>query len=160
MTDHKVCLICIDGWGVAPPGPGNAITNANTPVMRGLKESGLSCEIDASGLSVGLPAGLMGNSEGNPTPNPDDPNHKLNHAMPHPQSGTCTLARAAAIMEVCTTGGRGRGDASLATRWVGGSPCTPGPAWQVRLGGAVPSPDPACASLPPFASSSPRPQIW
>lgn len=82
MTDHKVCLICIDGWGVAPPGPGNAITNANTPVMRGLKESGLSCEIDASGLSVGLPAGLMGNSEGNPTPNPDDPNHKLNHASP------------------------------------------------------------------------------
>jgi bisphosphoglycerate-independent phosphoglycerate mutase (AlkP superfamily) len=31
--EKKVCLVVIDGWGLAPPSPGNAITNAHTPVM-------------------------------------------------------------------------------------------------------------------------------
>lgn len=60
----KVCLIVIDGWGLSDKKEGNAILNANTPVMDGLSASeGQAVTLDASGLSVGLPAGLMGNSE-------------------------------------------------------------------------------------------------
>jgi len=60
----KVCLIVIDGWGISEKKEGNAIANANTPVMTKLssiKEKYTT--LDASGESVGLPAGLMGNSE-------------------------------------------------------------------------------------------------
>lgn len=43
---------------------GNAIRNAETPVMDGLAQAeGEYVTLDASGLAVGLPAGLMGNSE-------------------------------------------------------------------------------------------------
>lgn len=61
---NRVCLIVIDGWGVSDEKNGNAILNADTPVMDKLatvKEQYLT--LDASGLAVGLPAGLMGNSE-------------------------------------------------------------------------------------------------
>ena len=27
------CLVILDGWGLAPPGPGNAITLASTPIV-------------------------------------------------------------------------------------------------------------------------------
>lgn len=61
---NPVCLIVIDGWGVSDEVHGNAIHNAETPVMDGLaKNEGQYVTLDASGLSVGLPAGLMGNSE-------------------------------------------------------------------------------------------------
>jgi len=61
---QKVCLVVIDGWGISEQKEGNAILNANTPVMDGLSASaGQAVTLDASGLSVGLPAGLMGNSE-------------------------------------------------------------------------------------------------
>ena len=30
---QSVCLIVLDGWGIAPPGPGNAISLARTPVF-------------------------------------------------------------------------------------------------------------------------------
>ena len=57
----------IDGWGVPSeqsPKDGDAITNANTPVMDELyKDSDGYTELDASLLAVGLPEGLMGNSE-------------------------------------------------------------------------------------------------
>lgn len=60
----KVCLIVIDGWGVSIEQKGNAIANAQTPVMNKLaQEPGKYLTLDASGESVGLPAGLMGNSE-------------------------------------------------------------------------------------------------
>ncbi|KAF4854446.1 2,3-bisphosphoglycerate-independent phosphoglycerate mutase [Colletotrichum siamense] len=43
---------------------GDAITNANTPVMDDFAKSSTGyCELDASSLAVGLPEGLMGNSE-------------------------------------------------------------------------------------------------
>lgn len=43
---------------------GNAIKNAETPVMDALaKAEGEYTTLEASGLAVGLPAGLMGNSE-------------------------------------------------------------------------------------------------
>eukprot|EP00753_Platysulcus_tardus_P005885 PLAT13743.1.p1 GENE.PLAT13743.1~~PLAT13743.1.p1 ORF type:complete len:561 (+),score=201.95 PLAT13743.1:108-1685(+) len=63
---HKVCLICIDGWGVSKGGEGDAIAAAATPVMDGFaagEEGALYAELAASGLAVGLPAGVMGNSE-------------------------------------------------------------------------------------------------
>ena len=41
---------------------GNAIKNAETPVMDALTK-GEYLTVDASGLAVGLPVGLMGNSE-------------------------------------------------------------------------------------------------
>ena len=60
---RPVVLVICDGWGVAPPSPGNAISSARTPVFdRWLAESAATT-LDASGEAVGLPAGLMGNSE-------------------------------------------------------------------------------------------------
>ena len=56
-------LIILDGWGVAPPGPGNAITLARTPVLDELIADYPHTELAASGRAVGLPDGQMGNSE-------------------------------------------------------------------------------------------------
>lgn len=58
-----VCLIVLDGWGVAPPDPGNAIALARTPNYDCLLERYPHAEIRASGEAVGLPEGQMGNSE-------------------------------------------------------------------------------------------------
>ncbi|CAG8440914.1 8057_t:CDS:2 [Acaulospora morrowiae] len=62
---EKVCLICIDGWGIslAEDSEGDAIRHANTPVMSRFKEEYPYTTLEAHGLSVGLPEGLMGNSE-------------------------------------------------------------------------------------------------
>ncbi|MDX6675673.1 MAG: 2,3-bisphosphoglycerate-independent phosphoglycerate mutase, partial [Solirubrobacteraceae bacterium] len=30
---ERACLIVLDGWGLAPPGPGNAVSLADTPVF-------------------------------------------------------------------------------------------------------------------------------
>lgn len=62
---EKVCLICIDGWGVSSDEnpKGDAIRNAETPVMDKFKETYPYTTIAAHGLAVGLPDGLMGNSE-------------------------------------------------------------------------------------------------
>ena len=32
-TVPGVCLVILDGWGLAPDGPGNAISLADTPVF-------------------------------------------------------------------------------------------------------------------------------
>ncbi|CAD5222435.1 unnamed protein product [Bursaphelenchus xylophilus] len=61
-SQNKVCLIVIDGWGVREEKHGNAIANANTPVMDKLC-SGNWTQLEASGHHVGLHKGLMGNSE-------------------------------------------------------------------------------------------------
>jgi len=58
-----VCLVILDGWGIAPPGPGNAVESASTPVFDSLWESYPRATLAASGVAVGLPAGQMGNSE-------------------------------------------------------------------------------------------------
>ncbi|KAJ3410639.1 hypothetical protein HDV05_003530 [Chytridiales sp. JEL 0842] len=62
---QKVCLIVIDGWGIAPAdeAKGDAIRNANTPCMTSMAKEYAYTELEAHGLSVGLPEGLMGNSE-------------------------------------------------------------------------------------------------
>ena len=30
---HSVALVVLDGWGLAPDGPGNAVAQAQTPVF-------------------------------------------------------------------------------------------------------------------------------
>jgi 2,3-bisphosphoglycerate-independent phosphoglycerate mutase len=58
-----VALVLLDGWGAAPPGPGNAISLADTPVYDRLNASYPHTTIKCSGAAVGLPDGQMGNSE-------------------------------------------------------------------------------------------------
>jgi 2,3-bisphosphoglycerate-independent phosphoglycerate mutase len=58
-----VALVILDGFGCAPPGPGNAVELAETPVFDGLIERFPHTTIEASGEAAGLPPGQMGNSE-------------------------------------------------------------------------------------------------
>ncbi len=58
-----VALVVLDGWGLAPPGPGNAVELADTPVFDRLWRDFPHAQIAASGEAVGLPAGQAGNSE-------------------------------------------------------------------------------------------------
>lgn len=67
MTSNKktnfVCVAVLDGWGISAPGPGNAITQANTPNMNKLYASFPNTQLEASGEAVGLPRGEAGNTE-------------------------------------------------------------------------------------------------
>jgi 2,3-bisphosphoglycerate-independent phosphoglycerate mutase len=56
-------LIVLDGWGLAPDGPGNAISLARTPVFDELWSTYPHTRLTACGRAVGLPDGQMGNSE-------------------------------------------------------------------------------------------------
>jgi 2,3-bisphosphoglycerate-independent phosphoglycerate mutase len=58
-----VVLVILDGWGCAPPGPGNAVELAETPVFDRLWRDYPHTTLEASGEAVGLPPGQMGNSE-------------------------------------------------------------------------------------------------
>jgi 2,3-bisphosphoglycerate-independent phosphoglycerate mutase len=58
-----VALVILDGWGCAPPGPGNAVELAETPNFDRLWRTYPHTRLIASGEAVGLPAGQMGNSE-------------------------------------------------------------------------------------------------
>jgi 2,3-bisphosphoglycerate-independent phosphoglycerate mutase len=58
-----VALVILDGWGLAPPGPGNAVELADTPVFDRLWDEYPHTTLEASGEAVGLPPGQMGNSE-------------------------------------------------------------------------------------------------
>jgi 2,3-bisphosphoglycerate-independent phosphoglycerate mutase len=58
-----VALVILDGWGCAPPGPGNAVDLADTPVFDRLWAEYPHTTLKASGEAVGLPPGQMGNSE-------------------------------------------------------------------------------------------------
>jgi 2,3-bisphosphoglycerate-independent phosphoglycerate mutase len=59
----SLALVILDGWGLAPPGPGNAISLAKTPVFDRLWEHYPHTQLTACGAAVGLPEGQMGNSE-------------------------------------------------------------------------------------------------
>jgi len=62
-THPLVALVILDGWGCAPPGPGNAVELAQTPVFDDLWRRFPHTTLGASGEDVGLPPGQMGNSE-------------------------------------------------------------------------------------------------
>ena len=63
MTKNRVVLIILDGWGIGPNYPGNAIAQAETPTMDLLMSTFPHTELIASGESVGLPRGEDGNTE-------------------------------------------------------------------------------------------------
>jgi 2,3-bisphosphoglycerate-independent phosphoglycerate mutase len=63
LPAERACLIVLDGWGLAPAGPGNAVSLARTPVFCELWEGYPHTQLEASGRAVGLPDGQMGNSE-------------------------------------------------------------------------------------------------
>lgn len=58
-----VLLIVLDGWGIAPAGPGNAISQAKLPFYDQLLASYPHGLLQASGEAVGLPRGEDGNTE-------------------------------------------------------------------------------------------------
>jgi 2,3-bisphosphoglycerate-independent phosphoglycerate mutase len=60
---ESVCLVVLDGWGLAEPGPGNAVSLARTPVFDELWATFPHTTLTACGRAVGLPDGQMGNSE-------------------------------------------------------------------------------------------------
>jgi 2,3-bisphosphoglycerate-independent phosphoglycerate mutase len=63
MAFPSVTLVILDGWGLAPDGPGNAVSLASTPVFDALWERWPHTTLTACGPAVGLPEGQMGNSE-------------------------------------------------------------------------------------------------
>jgi 2,3-bisphosphoglycerate-independent phosphoglycerate mutase len=60
---RPVVLAIMDGWGLAAPGPGNAVDLADTPNVDRWIASCPFTTLAASGLDVGLPEGQIGNSE-------------------------------------------------------------------------------------------------
>jgi len=56
-------LIVLDGWGLGPAGPGNAVSLARTPIFDEIWSTYPHTELTACGRAVGLPDGQMGNSE-------------------------------------------------------------------------------------------------
>lgn len=58
-----VVLAVLDGWGIAKPGDGNAISQANTVNMDRFWSSFPHTQLTASGQAVGLPHGEAGNTE-------------------------------------------------------------------------------------------------
>lgn len=63
MTKNRVVLIILDGWGLGPDYPGNAIRLAKTPTIDLLSRTFPHTQLVASGESVGLPRGEDGNTE-------------------------------------------------------------------------------------------------
>jgi len=68
MTDTNIkykptALIILDGWGYRKDTTGNAVAQADTPVLDRLMAEHPHTLIKTSGLAVGLPDGQMGNSE-------------------------------------------------------------------------------------------------
>jgi len=60
---NPVVLLVLDGWGIAPDSPGNAISLANPLNYNSYLANYPHAELLASGESVGLPAGEVGNTE-------------------------------------------------------------------------------------------------
>lgn len=55
MGKTPTTLIIMDGFGLTQPGPGNAVSLANTPVLDRLWADYAHTTLSASGLDVGLP---------------------------------------------------------------------------------------------------------
>ncbi len=63
MRDGRAAaLIVLDGWGIAPAGPGNAVSQARTPYWNALTARWPMARLRTDGEAVGLTDGQMGNS--------------------------------------------------------------------------------------------------
>lgn len=60
---NSVVLIVLDGFGIAPEGPGNAIHLANPTNINSFLYTYPNTQLKASGEAVGLPASEVGNTE-------------------------------------------------------------------------------------------------
>ena len=63
MSKKPTVLMILDGFGLNDKTEGNAVAQANTPVIDKLMKDYPFVKGYASGLAVGLPEGQMGNSE-------------------------------------------------------------------------------------------------
>lgn len=63
MSKKPTVLMILDGYGLSDKMNGNAVAEANTPVMDQLMAEYPFVRGNASGMAVGLPEGQMGNSE-------------------------------------------------------------------------------------------------
>lgn len=63
MKKRPVCLIIMDGFGIAEPSSTNAVSLANKPNLDRIFKTFDTKQLNASGEAVGLPDGQMGNSE-------------------------------------------------------------------------------------------------
>lgn len=63
IPPRPLVLCILDGWGLRPNTPDNAITQAHTPVWTALTQQWPFTRLAAAGEAVGLPPGQMGNSE-------------------------------------------------------------------------------------------------
>ena len=63
FMNRPLALIIIDGWGIAPAGPGNAISLARLTYLPRFWANYPHGKLSASGESVGLPKGEDGNTE-------------------------------------------------------------------------------------------------
>jgi len=63
MKKRPVCLIIMDGFGIAEPSSTNAVSLAKKPNLDRIFKYFDTKQLDASGEAVGLPDGQMGNSE-------------------------------------------------------------------------------------------------
>ncbi|QNM05403.1 2,3-bisphosphoglycerate-independent phosphoglycerate mutase [Qiania dongpingensis] len=63
MSKRPTVLMILDGYGLNDRKDGNAVYEANTPVIDKLKAECPFVKGNASGMAVGLPEGQMGNSE-------------------------------------------------------------------------------------------------
>ena len=61
--DGPIVLAVLDGVGLAPDAPGNAVSKARTTFLGEAARNYLHVALDASGEAVGLTPGQMGNSE-------------------------------------------------------------------------------------------------
>lgn len=63
MSEKKLALLILDGWGIGDGSYSDAVAQAHTPVMDELMARHPWSKLHTSGLDVGLPPGQMGNSE-------------------------------------------------------------------------------------------------
>lgn len=63
MQKNRVVLIILDGWGIGPDYPGNALKLAHTPTIDMISTTFPHTQLAAAGEAVGLPHGEDGNTE-------------------------------------------------------------------------------------------------